>query len=172
MVGEELDPEVLLDAGRQRVEAADDEVDIDPAGLLHRLDLARQLRRRGLDEGHARDQVLLGVAVVLERLLQQRQRAADIDDVERDRGFRQRQALWQGRERGDAALDELPACGFHLVIVRHGTLLPLVICDPSGSPCRRWPHPARGCGTGMAPASARRLPRPGGFPYIARRDRL
>ena len=41
---QQLDPELLVDAGRERVGAGQHQVDVDAAGVLLRLDLARQFR--------------------------------------------------------------------------------------------------------------------------------
>ena len=103
VVRQQLDPELLLDAGRERVGAGQHEVDVDAARILLRLDLAGQLGRRRLGEGDARHELGLGLAVVLDGLLGQRQVAGDVDDVERHRRFRQRQLrLSRAAERGDA----------------------------------------------------------------------
>ena len=88
---EQVDPELLVDAGGQRVRAGQHEVDVDAARILLRLDLARELRRRRLGEGDARNEIGLCLAVIFDGLLRQREIARDIDDVERHRLLRQRQ---------------------------------------------------------------------------------
>jgi len=78
-------PQSLVDAGGQRVEPAQHEVDIDPPGVLLRLQLGGQLGRGCLREADARHKFRPRLAEVLDRLLYERECAADIDDVQRDR---------------------------------------------------------------------------------------
>ena len=53
--------------------------------------LPGEFRSRRLGEGDARNEVGLGLAVILDGLLRQRQIAGDVDDVEGDRACRQGQ---------------------------------------------------------------------------------
>ena len=126
---DQVDPELLLDAGGERIGAGEHEVDVDPARILLRLDLACEFGSRRLGEGDARDQVRLRLAVVLDGLLRQRQVAGDIDDVERDGARRQgrlRKARpAEGRNAGSArgATDEGPSGD------QGSSCLPPVLCD-------------------------------------------
>ena len=129
---EEFDPELLVDAGGKRVEPAENDVDIDAPCILHGLDLAGKLGGRSLVEGHARHELGLGFAIVFEWLLHERQRAADIDDVERHGAFWQRQDLPEGAGRlhrgkaGDAADQAAPRDGCVVTRVTHW-FLPLTV---------------------------------------------
>ena len=80
LVRQHAHPQVLLDACRQDVEAAEHQVDVGASGRLHRLQLARQFGGRGLGEGEL-DIGILGL-VALDGVLQQRQGAADVDHVD------------------------------------------------------------------------------------------
>ena len=84
-IGQHLRPQLLLDAGRQRVDAGQHDVDVDAVGVLLRLDLAGQLRRGRFGEGDLGDELGLRRGIGLDGLLRERQIAGDIDDVERDR---------------------------------------------------------------------------------------
>ena len=57
VVGHQRHPQLLVDAGGQRVGAGQHQVDIDAARRLLRLQLARQFRRRRLAEGDLRHQL-------------------------------------------------------------------------------------------------------------------
>ncbi len=100
-------------AGRERVGAGQHEIDVDATGILLRLDLAGQFGRRRLGEGDLRDEIGLGLAVGLDRLLRQREIAGDVDDVEGYGRIRQSEPLsargpWtEGQPQCRA--DEMPA---------------------------------------------------------------
>ena len=55
------------------------------AGRLLRLQLGRQFGRRRFGEGHARNELGVRLGVVLQRLLHQSERTADIDDADPER---------------------------------------------------------------------------------------
>jgi len=89
-------------------------VDIDPARRLLCPQLSRQLRRRGLAIDDAPDQLGVLAAVSLERRAGQREVAGHIDDAERQRRCRCRNALRPGqaacqRRRAGQPADHLPA---------------------------------------------------------------
>ena len=109
VLGQELEPQALLDAGGQRVGAGQHQIDVGAPGRLHGLDLAGDLRRGGVGEGHARHQIRVLVAKRLQRLLRDGQVARHVHDVQRDRrGLRQRGGARQGRGAGQPG-QPLPA---------------------------------------------------------------
>jgi hypothetical protein len=75
----------VRDQRRGRGLAGHDEIDVEPAGVLLRLDLRRQLRLRRTLDADVLDLVRIGLAVVLDDRLRRRQVAADVDDRKRDR---------------------------------------------------------------------------------------
>ena len=94
VVGDDRDPQLLVDAGGQAVGAGENQIDIDVVRVLLRLDLAGQFRRRRLRERDMRHQLRVRLGVGLHRALRELQLAGDVDDVERDGRGR------QGRGRG------------------------------------------------------------------------
>jgi hypothetical protein len=89
----QLRPQVLIDAGGQAVEAGQHDVDVEMVGVLLGLDLAGEFRRRRLGVVELGDVLRMGLAVVLEALLGQGERAADVDDVDRLCCRRQRRGI-------------------------------------------------------------------------------
>ena len=73
LIREKLDPEVLRDAGAQRVGPGEHEVDVETARGLLGGDLAGQLRRGRLVEGQRRNKLRIGGGVGLDSRLRQRQ---------------------------------------------------------------------------------------------------
>src|SRR3712207_7019423 len=51
--GQQLEPEPLLDPGRQTVVAGEDQVEVDPSGVLLGLHLARDRKSTRLNSSHA-----------------------------------------------------------------------------------------------------------------------
>jgi hypothetical protein len=84
--------QVLLDAGGQRVVADQQHVDVDPPGILLRLDLSRNLRGGRLREADAGDEVGTCLAVGFEAVLGELKIAGGVDYVQRDRRGRKLRA--------------------------------------------------------------------------------
>ncbi len=91
--GQDLDQQSLFDAGGEEVGARQHEIDVAAARALHRLELARQFRRRRLGEVELGDEVRVLLRVLLDRVLRQREVAGDVDDVDRHRALRHRRNL-------------------------------------------------------------------------------
>jgi hypothetical protein len=116
VVRSELVPQVLRDTGGQAVGAGQHQVDVEPAGVLLRLDLRGQFGRRGLGGDELGDDVRVGLREVVEHALRKLQVAGDVDDVDRlrgaglvgDRGARvgRLRLLGLGRATGDHAHGE------------------------------------------------------------------
>ena len=102
MTGKDRLPQSLLGAGGENIEPAEHQLDIGTARGLHRLQLARQFGCGCLGEGEARDVSRVLGLVGLDRVLQQRERAADVDHVDDDRRLRRlRDGRLAERERRD-----------------------------------------------------------------------
>ena len=117
VVGDDRNPQLLVDAGGQPVGAGQHQVDVHSPGVLLRLDLARQFRRRRLREGDLRHQLRVRLGVGLHRALGELQLARHVDDVERDRRGGQRRSACgprgAGAERGKSrrAAQQVAAAG-------------------------------------------------------------
>ena len=85
MIRKQADQLAVGDQRRGRGLTGHDQIDVEPAGVLLRLDLRRQLRLRRALDANILDLVRIGLAVVLDDRLRRGQVAADIDDRERDR---------------------------------------------------------------------------------------
>ena len=127
----------LLDAGGEDVEAAEHQLDVGAVRPLHRLQLAGQFRRRRLGEGEARDVGRVLGLVGLDRVLQQRERAADVDDVDDERGFRRlRHKAAADRKRGGKTARATPDRMPRRPMVRNCLMLcVLPTVAASDSPC-------------------------------------
>ncbi|MGF6447144.1 hypothetical protein QF002_008020 [Paraburkholderia youngii] len=117
VIGQQLDPQVLFDAGRERVRAGQYEVDVGASRGLHRLDLAGQLRRRSVRERDVRNEIRILRLERLEALLRELKIAGHVDDVDRDRIGRVR-GKSERRTRGDTdgyQLERQPVRNSHCV---------------------------------------------------------
>ncbi len=89
VVGHQRHPQLLVDARGQAVGAGQHQIDIDPAGILLRLELPRQLGRGRLGERDLRHQLRIGLRVLFHGPLGQLQLPRHVDDVQHDRCGRQ-----------------------------------------------------------------------------------
>ena len=93
VIGQHLDPKPLIDAGRQGPHARQHEIDIAAARRLHGLQLAGELRRRRLIEGHFGYKFGMLCLIGFDRGLRQRQIAGDVDDIDRHGALGHRRGL-------------------------------------------------------------------------------
>ena len=90
------DPKSLLNPVGERARPGEDEVDIDPAGILLRFEFGRKLRRGGARIRDAGNQVRVLLAEAIDTGLSQLKIAGNIDDVQRDGCSRGLSPLRQG----------------------------------------------------------------------------
>jgi hypothetical protein len=80
----------LFDSRGQEVGTGQHQVDVAPAGALHGLELAGQLRRGCANNIHLGDPVRILLDVFVDRCLRQREIARRVADVDRYRRLRER----------------------------------------------------------------------------------